>query len=483
MSEKETSQKIVTKYDRKVQQRKEAEAKAKKQKKIDKIVGIVIVLAIVIGLVSIPVSRYMAMNSTYITVGGHDVTKLEFDYHYNMAVEDYSNMYGDYLSMMGLDLTSNLDLQAYSNTMTWHDYFSQEAVESLKESKSLLNEATAAGFTYDTAKDYEAFAESMKEGAAASSVSVSKYYKIKFGRYASASNIKPFVEESYFVAAYYNVIAEKEEPAEDEILAFYEANKAEYDRVDYLYTEIAAELPEAQTQTDADGNETTVEPTEEEIATAMADAKAKAEDALSVIEEEGEEKTGMLHGSVSETFRDWMFDEARVDGDTTIAEDTENNKYYVVMYKDRYRDVNPTANVRTILTTTVEGEKILKEYVTAGSTEEAFIDLVRKYSEDVYTNTTGGLYKELGKSIIETDLNTWVFDEDRKPGDVTIIKDEEYTYVLYYVSAGRPSWQARIAATLLDENITEYIAALTETCEVSDPKGKLEYLKIADAEN
>lgn len=467
MSEKETSQKIVTKYDRKVQQRKEAEAKAKKQKKIDRIVGIAILAAIVIALVSIPVSRYVAMNSTYITVGGHDITKLEYDYHFNMAYDEYLNTYGSYISMMGLDTTKDLDRQAYSDTMTWQDYFDQLAVDSLQHNKALLNEATAAGFTYDTAKDYETFAEAMKEGASQQSVTVSKYYKLNFGKYATASNVKPFVEESYYVAAYYSAIADEKGATEDEILAYYEANKADYDRVDYLYTEIAAEV--------------TAESTEDEIATAMADAKAKAEDALAVIGEEGEEVNGMLYGSVHSTLRDWMFDEAREDGDTTIAEDTESNKYYVVMYKDRYRDETPTASVRTILTTTVEGEDILKEYVAAGSTEEAFIDLVSKYSEDAYTSATGGLYEELGKSSTESDLNTWIFDEDRKPGDVTIIKDGTSTYVLYYIEEGRPSWQARIGSTLLGENLTEYLTEIKANCEVLDPKGNLDYLKVVES--
>lgn len=464
MSEKETAQKVVTKYDRKVQQRKEAEAKAKKQKKIDKLVGIAIFAVIAIILVSIPVSRYFAKNTTYINVGGHDITKLEYDYHFNMAYDEYLNTYGSYLSMMGLDTTRDLDKQQYSDTMTWQDYFDQLAVDSLKHNKALLNEAEAAGFTYDTAKDYETFVNAMKEGAAQQSVTVNKYYKLNFGKYATASNMKPFVEESYYVAAYYNSVAEQKGASEEEILAYYEANKKEYDRVDYLYTEVAAEVTETST--------------EEEIATAMADAKTKAEAALEVIGEEGEEVNSMLYGSVHSTLRDWMFDEARKEGDTTMVEDADSNKYYVVMYKNRYRDENPTASVRSLLTTNVSGEDILKEYMTMGSTEEAFIDLVSKYSEDAYTSATGGLYEELGKSVTETDLNAWIFDEDRKPGDVTIIKEDTSTYVLYYIEKGRPSWQARIGSVLLGENLTEYLTEIKANCEVQDPKGNLNYLTV-----
>lgn len=466
MSEKETAQKVVTKYDKKVQQRKEAEAKAKKQKKIDRLISIAILAVIAIIVVSIPVSRYIAKNSTYINVGGHDITRLEYDYHFNMAYDEYLNTYGSYLPMMGLDTTRALDKQAYSDTLTWQDYFDQLAVDSLQHNKALLNEATAAGFTYDTAKDYETFVEAMKAGAAQQNVTVNKYYKLNFGKYATASNMKPFVEESYFVAAYYNAIAGEKGASEDEIQAYYEANRKEYDRVDYLCTTIKAEVTETST--------------DDEIATAMADAKAKAEDALEVIGEEGEEVNSMLYGSVDSSLRDWMFDESRKEGDTTIAENADSHTYFVVMYKDRYRDENPTASVRSILTTTVSGEDILKEYITMGSTEEAFIDLARKYSEDAYTSATGGLYEELGKSATETDLNTWIFDEDRKPGDVTIIKEDTSTYVLYYIEKGRPSWQARIGSTLLGENLTEYLTEIKANCEVQDPKGNLNYLTVEE---
>jgi len=466
MSEKETAQKVVTKYDRKVQQRKEAEAKAKKQKTIDRLISIAILAVIAIIVVSIPVSRYIAKNTTYINVGGHDITRLEYDYHFNMAYDEYLNTYGSYLSMMSLDTTRDLDKQAYSDTLTWQDYFDQLAVDSLQHNKALLNEATAAGFTYDTSKDYETFVAAMKEGAAQQKVTVNKYYKLNFGKYATASNMKPFVEESYFVAAYYSSIADEKGASEDEILAYYEANKKEYDRVDYLCTTIKAEVTETST--------------DDEITAAMADAKAKAEEALEVIGAEGEEVNGMLYGSVDSSLRDWMFDESRKEGDTTIAENADSHTYFVVMYKDRYRDENPTASVRSILTTTVSGEDILKEYVTMGSTEEAFIDLVSKYSEDAYTSATGGLYEELGKSATETDLNTWIFDEDRKPGDVTIIKEDTSTYVLYYIEEGRPSWQARIGSTLLGENLTEYLTEIKANCEVQDSKGNLNYLTVEE---
>lgn len=477
MSEKETSQKVVTKYDRKVQRRKEEELRAQKEKRIGRIVGILVLAAIVIGLALIPIRKYIATNSTYITVGGHDITKVEFDYYYNIAKNDYIETYGSYMSYLGLNLSGDLSTQKYSDTMTWQDYFEQLAVDTIKQNKALLDEASAAGFTYDTAVDYAKFEESLKASAVEAGESIGRYYKVMFGEYATASRIRPYVEEGYLAAAYYSEVADSKTATEEEIQAYYEANTAEFDSVDFLLTEIAAEIPEAETVTDENGNETTVEPTEEEIQAAMAAAKEKADAALLVIEEEGEAKDCIAKSSISVKYNEWLFDDARKEGDTTIVEDTDAHKYYVVMFKNRYLDNRATANVRTILTTTGDSEAILAEWQEAGGTEEAFISMVEKYSEDTYTKENGGLYEELAQSSIESDLSKWIFEEGRKAGDTTVITKDAYTYILYYVSDGRPAWQARIASTLLSESMNEYLTTLRDNCEVSDPKGHLAYLK------
>ena len=105
VKKEQSSEKVMTRYDKKVQKRKEEAERAKKQAKTEKIIGIVIAAAIVIALAMIPVKSYTAVHSTYLTVGGHDITRVEFDYYYNLAKNDYLNTYSSYLSYMGLDTT------------------------------------------------------------------------------------------------------------------------------------------------------------------------------------------------------------------------------------------------------------------------------------------------------------------------------------------------------------------------------------------
>ena len=482
-SQNEASQKIVTRYDRKVQRRKEEELKEKKRKQISRVVGIVILAAIVIGLASIPVRNYAASHSTYITVGGHDITKVEFDYYYNLASSDYINTYGTYLSYMGFNASGDYASQAYSDTMSWKDYFEQLAVDTIRQNKALVDAAHAAGFTYDTSQEYAAFAESAKTAAAAAGESLNRYYKLTFGRYSTVSGLKPYVEEGYLASAYYKHVAEEKAASADEIQAYYDENKESYDSVDYKLTEISAEIPEAQTVTDDDGNVNTVEPTEEEIQAAMEAAKAEADAALLVIAEEGTEHNGMLRASLSSKYRDWLFDEARKEGDTTIIEDADSHKYYVLQFEKRYLDDTTTADVRVIATTAVNGEDILAEYNAAGATEAAFIELVKKYSEDSYSMSEDGLYQEVTATSLNSAFSEWIFEEGRKPGDTVSLVQDGTFFVLYYIGEGRPEWQVSIANTLLSETMSNYLDEIKEGCAVSDPKGRLVYLKVQAVAN
>lgn len=471
VKKEQSSEKVVTRYDKKVQKRKEEAERAKKQAKTEKIIGIVIAAVIVIAIAMIPVRSYTAVHSTYLTVGGHDITKVEFDYYYNLAKNDYLNTYSSYLSYIGLDTTKDFAKQDYNNTMTWKDYFCSLALETIKQNKALIDSAEAEGFTYDTTKDVASFEESAKKAAENSDVSTSRYYKATFGSYATFARIKPFVEDGYYANAYYKKQSDEKAPDEEAIQTYYEENADTYDSVDYHMTEIAADIPSS---TDADGN--AVAATDEEIATAMAEAKTKADAALETIGTDGEAYTGMLKSSILTRISDWLFDADRAEGDTTVIEDTDNNKYYVLQFDSRYLADTTTANIRVIMSTSVAGEDILKEYEEAGATEEAFMALVDKYSEDTYSNNDGGLYKELMSSSLDSTLSEWIF-AGHKAGDTTALTDNGSNYVLYYVGDGRPEWQVKISNTLTTEAMTTYLTELKDGYEVSDPKGHLSYLK------
>ena len=115
-------EKVMTKYDLKMQKRKEEEIRKKKEERNGKIITAVIVVALIAFVASFPIRKYMALNGTYITVGEEKITQVEFDYNYAVAKVGYLDSYGSYLTMFGMD-TSTIDDQSYDGTMTFREYF------------------------------------------------------------------------------------------------------------------------------------------------------------------------------------------------------------------------------------------------------------------------------------------------------------------------------------------------------------------------
>lgn len=353
----EKSEKVMTKYDRKMEKRRIEEEKERKAQKRLKIGSIVIIAAIAAAIViSIGLSaygKYSALHNPYIKIGDHDVTRVEYDYYYNNSVNSYISMYGSFLSYMGLDTSSDFSKQQYTDNMTWKDYFDQMTVSQITQVKALVDDAAAQGFTYDTAEDMSAFDTELAAQAESESLSQAEVYTSLYGQYATAERIRPFAEENMLATAYFEHLTEINKPGDEEVQEYYEANKNNYDKVDYRSFPFRGNVAE--------------DASEEDIAKVMDELKVKAEamekavkagedfEALCVenaIDDQkdlygGDDKEGSLieggsYSAAPAAISDWLFDEARKEGDTTILPDETNHNYYVVEFIKRSNDEQTT---------------------------------------------------------------------------------------------------------------------------------------------
>lgn len=485
-------QKIVTKYDRKMQQRKEEKEKAKKEQRKSAIIGVVVLVAVICFVAYFPIRNYLAVNETYVKVGGEDVTRVEFDYSYNLAYNNYMNNYGMMMSYMGVDLSGDLSTQMYSDELSWKDFFDQMAVDNLTQTKALMAEVRAAGFTYDTTEQYKQFEEEVKAGAAEMGLSVKDYVRALYGNYATLGRIEEFVKNDIILSQFVTQKTEEFAPAAEEIQAHYESYPEEYDSVDYRVTSVKAELPTEPTEladpveetTVSEGNaETAYQPSEAEIAKAMKDAKKKAEAAEAKVATEGELQENVTGSYVTSLIRDWLFDDARKAGDTTIIEDSTNNQYYVLAFEKRYLDETPTADVRIIITEGADGQTVLDEWKNGAATEDSFVELCAQYSIDT-TASIGGLVEGVSKTGLPEQINAWLFEEGRATGDTVAIASEDgtYSYIMYYIGQNEPAWKLNIKNTILSVDMNNYINECMAKIEVEDPKGNLKYLTVEVAE-
>lgn len=500
----QTEQKVMTKYDRKVQKRKEEKEKEKKEERISTTVGIVFLVALVCLVASFPIRTYLATHETYVVINGEEVNKVEFDYVYNTSKNNYITQYGSYLSYFGLDTSKDLSTQMYSETLTWKDYFEQNAVESLKQNKALMAEAKAAGFTYDTTDEYNTFKETIKTSAAAAGVSDKEYVRSIYGSYATMGRIEEYVKNDMVMNAYYQKLQEDNAPSDDEIQSYYEENKATYDSVDYRLTTIEADLPTepteladpveetaADTTGSTDGTaatdstqDTAYQPSDAEIAKAMEDAKVLADDAGQTVAKDGEAHENEKKSSVNYLISDWLFDDARKAGDTTVITNDNSHCYYVVAFEKRYLDETPSADVRVIIPTEDKtGEEILEEWKNGAATEDSFAELCKKYTQDTSAVENGGLFEQVTKTGMTEELSNWIFDSSRQAGDTVAITVSDSTYVLYYIGQDQPEWKINIKNTLVSDTMSQHMQDITADITVEDPKGKLNYLKVQAEES
>lgn len=500
----QTEQKVMTKYDRKVQKRKEEKEKEKKEERISTTVGIVFLVALVCLVASFPIRTYLATHETYVVINGEKVNKVEFDYVYNTSKNNYITQYGSYLSYFGLDTSKDLSTQMYSETLTWKDYFEQNAVESLKQNKALMAEAKAAGFTYDTTDEYNTFKETIKTSAAAAGVSDKEYVRSIYGSYATMGRIEEYVKNDMVMNAYYQKLQEDNAPSDDEIQSYYEENKATYDSVDYRLTTIEADLPTepteladpveetaADTTGSTDGTaatdstqDTAYQPSDAEIAKAMEDAKVLADDAEQTVAKDGEAHENEKKSSVNYLISDWLFDDARKAGDTTVITNDNSHCYYVVAFEKRYLDETPSADVRVIIPTEDKtGEEILEEWKNGAATEDSFAELCKKYTQDTSAVENGGLFEQVTKTGMTEELSNWIFDSSRQAGDTVAITVSDSTYVLYYIGQDQPEWKINIKNTLVSDTMSQHMQDITADITVEDPKGKLNYLKVQAEES
>lgn len=505
----EQKEKAVTKYDLKMQKRAEEKARAKKEKQVSLITSILIVAALVCFMASFPIRSYLTVHGTYVKVAGENISRLEFDYNYNMALNNYMNQYGTYLSYMGLDLTGDLSTQMYSDSLTFKDFFEKMAVENIIQTKALKAEAKAAGFTYDATKDYEDYLNYVSQAAEAAGMTEKQFVQENFGAYATTSRLKPIVMENLESSAYYDSVSDEKMPSDEDAENYYAENKDSYDSIDYRMTVINAELPteptdladktEDTTTTDnttgststdsTTGTDTTTyEPSEAEIAYAMEQAKAEADTALKSIAKDGELKENAKRTSLASVTREWLFDESRKAGDTTVIEDETNNRYYVLAFEKRYLDETPTVDVRAVILSNdgdVSADNVLEEWKSGAATEDSFAELADKYNTASTTTSEGGLFEALSVSNVSDELKDWMTDSSRVQGDTAVIapEGESYTYVVYFIGTNEAEWMKSIKNTLLTDIMADYLEEITANYSVEDSRNNLNYLKVEAAES
>ncbi len=516
------------------------EAQQRREEKRTNLLYGVIAAAVLVAVIASFVWRsdFIPKTTTAATIDGEKYTAAEVEYYYQTAYRNFvtNSQYSYFLSYLGLNTNATLKSQSINSTaaamlgielpdadaesaeadseadplaptgMTWHDYFLDEALDNMRVIQAALKAAEAEGFQYPAGvqAQYDDNMDALKAVAAASGISVSQYLKGNFGAGVTEKVYGEQLMRVLRYSAYADAYQDSLTYSDSELEEAYGADRNTYDHVSY---EVVSFSGAAESTTDDEGN--TVEPIEEEAAAALEAAQDLAQTVLDGFQDGGDleelanENDGTYSKNENGTYSagsvmsEWLYDSARKSGDaSTLADGTVQ---YVVVFHDRFRDENPTIDIRHILVSLGTGsiaegeegyedqqaqlkadahakaEELLAQWQSGEATEDSFAALALKESTDG-SKYDGGLYTEVYQGRMVTEFNDWCFDTARQSGDTGVVDTQYGSHVMYFSGVNAARWQTQVAANLRTEAYTAWEEDLVKDVTVQRSESGLKHI-------
>lgn len=365
----QNNEKNLTKYERKLAVKEQA-AKAEKKKQTTTNAIVFGITAILVALlIAIPVINGRKGLKEYIKIGDTSISLLEFNYHKQNTIDTFLNSYSSILAYLGLDTSEPFETQVYDAELglSWGDFFDEQTVLALRENKALLDEVKAQNLSYSVDEEFKTYMENVKTAAKNTNTRFKDYLVNLYGVSASEKNLEPIIKNDLTALKHFEYLNTSMAVTSDEAQAEYDANPDKYDSVDYRVLAFPATVAEGAT--------------EEEIATAMADAKKTAQEMLDKVNagedfetlcatyapEADREKyadtetdTSLVTNATSTSYAGyigWLFEDRKA-GDTTLYTDEDYNTHYVLKFEKRYMGVTVLSDIMTQLTSTKVAEHV-----------------------------------------------------------------------------------------------------------------------------
>ncbi|MBO6158613.1 MAG: peptidylprolyl isomerase [Firmicutes bacterium] len=458
------------------------------------VLSILVILALIFPNTGL--SRRML---TAVTIGDTKVSVAEYSYYYRSSFNNYYQTIQNYFggNYMPIDLTKSLEKQAYSEDQTYADYFSNQAISSLKEVIVLAEEAQKAGFELpaDSQQALEESLASVKTSAEASGVSVNNYLSTNFGMGFNMTLLEKCVRRELLADAYKSFKEGSFEYTEDELDAFYNDHHIDYDVADIrMVTFTSSEATE-------DAEAVTIEEARAK-AEAFAEGITSEEDfaarALEKAQEQdpGAEDTSLITNlrfssltSADQNVANWVFYLNHKAGDCEVVDGADGTTVYVLyMIAAPHRQTENTVDIRHILIAPedaeseeskaeakAKAEEIYQQFLDGGASEDLFAQLATENSTDTGSASNGGLYTGVYPGQMVQSFNDWCFDEARFAGDSGIIESEYGYHIMYFVGENEARWIIDARADKQAEDYTSWYSEVADIYPVTNHEFAMRY--------
>lgn len=503
------------------------EARNTAKKVANKVISIVLCAVIVLGVVAFSLNYYGALQRVIKIGGvGSDqsVSIAEYEYYYMRAYNQvrYQAQYYQYYyqTSNGYDLSLTPEEQtqttkdADGNEITWAEKLHEDTLEIIQLHKAYYNEALKMGLKLTKAdeafidKQIEDLRDEAKSAGSNSSSSNSenkvtyslnaylrKVYGGSINERFLRKQLKIQVLAQKYLTERTNEIAKDYD--QKDIDAEYKKDTTAYDFATFrAYTFKTTELTKEDNETD--------DALKARQAKANAEVKKNANDFYNAVTNDAtftakakelnkdtadynvdkETKYSMLKSTAQSTFSEdaakWLFDSSTKVGSKKLFSDEENGKYIVVLALSKPHQ-EQTVTARHILFQTkdqssgndlseeeiakkkTQAEDVLKKFNEGDKTEDSFAALANEYNEDTGSSSNGGLYEHIYPGQMVTEFNDWVFDANRKAGDVELVETDYGYHIIYFVAKdGKDYYDSAIRSSKANEDIETETKALQE---------------------
>ncbi len=436
------------------------------------ILGVIIVAAIAVMTFFLD----SGMDKSFIsplTIKDRDISSAEFSfmYHYELLSEGVDLFAADAEEKLS---SPYLDDENFAN---YREYFRFVTAQDLQKMEILYDDATSQGYNieqphYDRANAYINW---LKGKADELGVPLDTYIKGVFGSQVDEQCIINTLAKKYFTEDYADgekliQLSASDEQAEEA----YNQSRNIYDLVSYKILRMTFEQRDKSFVDTANLRC-------QKIIDAMDRDPSKFESCaapyFSGVEKNTlEQKDSTLvpncrYEDIShDDFRDWLFDEARKDGDSVILHD-EDGFPIILVFVSRVRMSEQLRNCYIIAANvqTGEGDQIAPDIVATQALSQEIYDCIddadscneveNLYNDYILAGQMSVIHdSQIYKAKYQAALADWIFAADRQLGDKTLIEVDGTFYVIYFISESpNPEWYDMVNSFLSMNNLQQFI--------------------------
>ncbi len=433
-------------------------------------VCVIVVAALIIGLAvynKVDESGIILRSQIAAKSENFEVDGVMMSYFFNSAVSPYNS----YFSYLGVDTTKSLKDQAFSEEQSWFDYFAESTKTTVGELLSLCEYAKANGIelTDEAKASVDETIKTIEANAALGGYTLDQYLLAAFGSGMKVKDVRACLELSALAELAYDAYIETLDYTDEELQAYYEANKEKFDGIDYIdyaipasdftvygedgkaTSETADDIAAAKAEAEKFAAAESVEEFKSLIAAYLNEHHADHEGHSELENDQAAEDAYVRHAVASsitdEELSKWAF--AAAVGDTKIEANEDGDVFTVYFIaKTAYRDEEQNRDVRHILFSSstyedsTKADEIFAELEAADFSDEKWNELCEKYNEDTGSVDTMGVYEEVAIGQTTNTFNAWLFDGDRKVGDREVVESTNGWHIMEYLGLGeKVAWQ------------------------------------------